>query len=310
MTTYHVQRSIIIKTTQQKINTLLRDYKSWHKWSPWLIMEKDASLVYSKNQGQIGSTYAWSGILVGTGSMELLKIEDSILSMQINFLQPFKSQAMVRFDLKKVEEGIEVSWTIEGKFPWFMFWIRKSMQAYIGMDYERGLRMLKEYTETGSVASYVIIEGILPIKPQRYIGIPRKSNIEELGETMHNDFITLDTFIKAHNITPTGLPFSIYQQFDVVKKESEYMSCIPIDSDIEIDKSWVKGKLDTVNALTTLHRGRYEHMGNAWMTAINFSRIKKLKMQKRPLGYEFYLNSPIDTAHENLITKVMMPIRS
>ena len=35
----------------------------------------------------------------------------------------------------------------------FLFWMRRQMELFIGMDYERGLKMLKEWIETGQILS-------------------------------------------------------------------------------------------------------------------------------------------------------------
>ena len=58
-----------------------------------------------------------------------------------------------------------------------------------------------------------------------------------------------------------------------------------------------------------MHKGRYLHLGNAWMTAISFARIKKIKIQKSPVGYEFYLNNPYETSQEELVTEIFIPLQ-
>ena len=59
-----------------------------------------------------------------------------------------------------------------------------------------------------------------------------------------------------------------------------------------------------------MHKGGYEHLGNAWMTAINFARHKKIRTLPQPVGYEFYPNDPTLTPREELITEIYMPLRS
>ena len=309
MTAYQVQRNITIKSTVKQMNELLRNYKTWQHWSPWLIMEPDATLIYSTQQGQVGASYAWSGVLVGAGSMELLEVQEKALRMQIHFVKPFKSTATVCFDLEQIDDGVKVTWSMSGKLPWFMFWMQRSMKAYIGMDYQRGLAMLKEYAETKSVSSYVIVEGIVPIKAQRYIGIPRSCSIEELPVKMQEDFHSLDAFCKKHDLNITSVPFSIYNRFDIPNQETEFISCIPVDEEIDIAEDWISGTLDTQNALKTIHKGDYRHLGNGWMTGMTLARAKKMKMKKRPMGYEFYLSDPSVAAKEALVTEIYMPLR-
>lgn len=45
------------------------------------------------------------------------------------------------------------------------------MKTFIGMDYERGLKMLKEWIETGTVLSKTNARGIETVRPMRMAGI-------------------------------------------------------------------------------------------------------------------------------------------
>jgi effector-binding domain-containing protein len=307
---YQVERTVHIKAPLRQVNDTLRDFRQWPKWSPWLIMEPDATLTFTPRQGQVGATYAWAGMLVGAGSMELLEVHDESLKMDLQFVQPFRSSAQVIFDFEERDDGVEVTWKMEGGLPFFMFWMRSKMEAYIGMDYKRGLRMLKEYIEQGSVASYVHIEGELPLPAGYYIGIPGTSTIDGLGERMRKDFDTLYAYLRAQDLTPAGSPFAVYERFDIPAEETEYIAAVPLREQVATPHGWVEGELPGGNALKTMHKGGYEHLGNAWMTAINFARHKKIRTLLRPVGYEFYLSDPTVTPREELITEIYMPLRS
>lgn len=310
MPAYHVERSITIEQPLQTVHDALRDFKQWRTWSPWLIMEPDATVAYSDRQGQVGATYGWSGILIGSGSMELTEVHEQSLKMELLFVEPFRTMARAGFNLEADNNATKVTWYMDGSLPFFMFWMTQKIQAYIGSDFERGLLMLKEYLETGSVASYVLIEGEYTLPQQDYIGIPRSCKINVLGTLMQKDFEALETFAKVHHLELAGVPFSIYDYFDVVKKETSYTACLPvIKSDIKLESGWVHGEVKKLPALKTRHKGRYLHLGNAWMTAMQFVRLKKIKTAKRPLGYEYYKNDPSSTRQEALITEIYLPLK-
>ena len=309
MPAYHVERSITINAPLQEINDTLRDFRQWPKWSPWLIMEPDAVLTYTDRQGQVGATYAWAGELVGAGSMELIEVHDTCLKMELNFRKPFKSSALVRFDLASCEEGVEVTWHIDGNIPFFMFWIQSRLKAYIGMDYRRGLLMLKEYIETGKVDSFVHIEGILPMPEGRYAGIARSCAIEDLGAVLRRDFETLRDFMQKHALSADRTPFVVYETFDIPRGTTEYIAAISLEEEMIPPKGWVAGELPGGKGLKTMHKGAYEHLGNAWTTAMQFVRSRKIATPKRPVGYEFYLNDPRYTGREELATEIYMPLK-
>ena len=310
MSSYHVERSIVIDKPLLEVRDSLKNFKRWPEWSPWLMMEPDATVTYTQRQGQVGASYGWSGLLVGAGSMELLTVHDDLLEMEINFVKPFKSKADVAFTLKETEAGTEVTWMMDGSLPFFLFWISSKMQTVIRMDYERGLGMLKVYLETGSVSSYTIIEGIVTLPEQIYIGIPNQCTLDTLGEVMKKDFDSLYDFMKENDISIDRVPFCIYNRFDIFKREAEYIACIPVEKELSLPQGWGKGKVASQEALKTIHKGAYLHLGNAWMTAISFARYKKIKTAKSPVGYEFYPNNPYDTAEEDLVTEIYIPLRS
>ena len=147
------------------------------------------------------------------------------------------------------------------------------------------------------------------MKPQKYVGIENICSIEDMPKKMKQDFEEIHDFMKENDLSMDRVPFTIYNTFDIFKKETSYIACIPMDEDVEIDKSWVKGKTEPLDALKTIHKGHYEHLGNGWMTAMSFARMKKLKVAKDPVGYEFYLNNPYETASENLATEIYIPLK-
>jgi len=309
MPKFHVERSIVIDKPLKEVRNSLINFKEWPKWSPWIIMEPDASIVYSDRQGQVGANYGWSGVLIGAGSMELMHVSEHALKMDLHFVKPFKSQADIYFTLKDNGNSTEVLWSMDSSLPFFMFWMTGKMKTFIGMDYERGLLMLKEYLETGTVDSFVHIEGVLRLEAQAYIGIQRTCDIKKLGEVMKEDFETLFDFMQKHHISQDRVPFSIYNTFDIFKGTTNYVACIPYDSDIELEDTWTRGKLEVQEVLKTTHKGRYAHLGNGWMTAMNFARLKKIKTSKKPVGYEFYPNNPVSTIPQELRTEICLPLR-
>ena len=309
MPAYHVERFIVIEKPIKDVRDSLKNFKEWPKWSPWVIMEPDVTLVYSDRQGQVGASYGWAGELIGAGGIELMEAGGDSLKMEINFVKPFKSTADVGFDLVSEGDVTKVTWYMDGYLPFFLFWMTGKMKTFIGMDYERGLGMLKEYLETGSVASYVLIEGMIPLKEQKYVGIPRSCKIKELDVLMKKDFEDLYTFIQKNNLSESSAPFSIYNTFDIFKGLTNYIACIPLDDEVSIPSGWTVGKVNPIKALKTMHKGHYKHLGNGWMTAMSFARLKKIKLLKSPVGYEYYKNNPQETPEEELITEIYLPLK-
>lgn len=310
MSRYHVERSIIIHASLQDIKNVLKDYRQWPKWSPWLIMEPDASLSYSFNQGVVGANYSWTGDLIGIGNMELTAIFPELLEMEVSFVKPFKSKGKVSFELLQCENGtVKLTWHMYGKLPFFMFWMKSKIKLYIGMDYERGLTMFKEYIEEGQVASHVMVEDIRTLPVFCYIGIPNECTIEQLPAKMKQDFEDLNAFIKAKSLFTHSMPFTIYHTVDIIKNRVSYVACMPTDENPLLPKGWISDTLQPQRVLKVVHLGSYKYLGNAWTTALKVVELKKLKLSKKTLGYEFYPNQPSIIEEQDILTDVCLLLR-
>ena len=113
--------------------------------------------------------------------MEVIgEVENQSISYGLRFLKPWKSQADVTISLLEESGGTEVTWTMDISLPIFLFWMKKAMEVYIGMNYQRGLLMLKDLGETGSVPSRLEFPGLEPGAPFVGVGVKRKISIDDI----------------------------------------------------------------------------------------------------------------------------------
>jgi len=189
LSTYYIEHSLNINRPIERVRSNLIDYKQWTKWSPWFMMEPNATVNYNDKQGEVGASYTWSGLLIGEGTMELLEIRDYALKMELTFEKPFKSKANINFSLEELEDKTVVTCHIDGKLPLYMFWIQKKMKEIMSMQYTHGLHMFKEYLEEGVIASFVHSKSILSVEQQLYMSHPHKKNIWNKSIILeHNTF--------------------------------------------------------------------------------------------------------------------------
>lgn len=77
-----------------------------------------------------------------------------------------------------------------------MFWMKNMMEGFIGMDYERGLNMLKDYIEEGEVKSKLDWMGESDFPGAKYIGIKTTCDIDKMDDAMPEDFRKLEEYMK------------------------------------------------------------------------------------------------------------------
>jgi predicted transcriptional regulator YdeE len=304
MPTMNIQKSIFMDAQIDKVHALVSNFHSWSEWSPWLICEPEAQV----NVNDKGDFYRWQGNRVGTGEMKILENTKNRVNYDLTFLKPWKSQANVSFLLEEQGEGTQVSWTMESKMPFFMFFMKKKMEAFVGMDYERGLRLLKDKAEKGKIESTLSYKGSETFKGGAFLGIKTSTTMDKMGDSMKKAFGQISTVIRSENLEMSGQPFAQYHKFDFVTKQVEYTAGIPLKSmPKELSGDMFTGNFPETEIEVMNHKGRYEHIGNAWSAMVMRVRNKEFKQSKKVHPFEVYHNSPMDTAEQDLLTDVCFP---
>ena len=310
MPAFHVQRSIEINASPQQVFDTISDYGTWTKWSPWLVAEPEARVTVSDNSSTVGSTYSWAGQVVGQGELEHMLLEPGKrIEDEIRFIKPFKSVSQVTFEIDPVEYGTRVSWNMNGSMPWFMFWMVPSMKIFIGMDYERGLKMLKEWIETGTIQATTTVKGIEPVDSFMIAGVRRSCSMKDIGPSMQQAFSEVAEKITGQDLSPDACGVSVYHNMDVKKGVVDYTSgfIVPETAQTQFSNlsTWT---FPGGNAFRVDHLGSYDHLGNAWSAAVQNVRYKKLK-QSKVGDFEIYRNNPCDTDPAELMTEVYLPLK-
>jgi hypothetical protein len=243
------------------------------------------------------------------------EVQDQNVDLALIFLKPFKSKAKVRFEIEPKGEGCRVSWSMDSSMPFFMFFFMDMMRAMIGMDYERGLEMLKDYAEKGSVPSKIIETGASVFKGGAYVGITTEVPMSELGEAMTRDFARIKAELDQRGITPAGPAFSIYKEWKISKASAVYTAGIIVPPSTELAGSELEsGTIPELNTFVLTHLGPYRHLGNAWSCGMQMARGKEFAQSKKHKPFEVYAMGPngrvpSGESDENTETEVHFPLR-
>ncbi len=303
-----IQRSISINSEVKKVREVLLDFHQWSVWSPWLIQEPECRMTVAED----GKSYAWEGVRVGSGSMKIIAPGDTLLEYELQFIKPWKSKAAVSFSLdKKADDNVEVTWSMKSSLPFFMFWMKKMMEVFVGMDYERGLAMLRAYVETGGVPTKLEFDGVSKFDGCQYIGLRKQTALSTIGEVMAKDCEALGAYVKEQGDVQTASMFCIYHKFAPVKGLVDYEVGIPVSSvPSSIVSPFVSGVIPALDAYRISHIGGYQYLGNAWSALYAMERAKEIKCNKGTHPFEVYLNMPGEVEEAELRTQIYFPIKT
>ncbi len=308
---YDVKRTITVHKSTSDVFELVQDFNKWTTWSPWLCMEPDAKVEVSGTGREVNDNYTWEGKIVGSGIISHTKIVplDSLLQ-EIKFIKPFESTSTVYWNFKTINDSsTSVTWGMRGEMPFLLRFMTKMIEPMVGMDYERGLKMIKDYAEKGYVASEVSIDGIVETSSFKFIGKKTACEMKEVGTSMSADFSDIREWADSKNIEyKTAL--SIYHKFDFITGECEYTAALPVQTDVSIGENYYEGEIPIVKALKITFKGDYEHLGNAWAAGMSYMQTNKLEENNEVAPFEVYITDPQKEADErNWVTEVYMPIK-
>lgn len=310
---FDVAKEIVIQSSAQQVYKSLINLQNWDQWSPWLCTDENAKTSISGQVGTVGHMQEWQGDLVGHGKNTIVKlIQDKQIDLMLEFIKPWKSQSQSRFILTSIAQNeTKVRWEMQGNLPFFMIFFKKMMVCFIGRDFQRGLKMFKEYMETGKILAKTKIQGLKEADGFFYVGYRKESTMEQMPTVMVQDFSSLNQLVSQGQLPKPDLAISFYHKFDMTGDKVVFTSALAYKKSVtDVPEGLQSGEIQRHKSLQVMHLGSYEHLGNSWTAAMMYQRHKKIKTNKSIDMYEVYLNSPHEVSTENLKTLINIPARS
>ena len=273
-----ISRTQVIASPIEKVFEVLRDIHSCPDWSPWLIADPDFKLDVQNDY------YSWEGAISGSGRMDLVRDEaNESITYDLSFVKPWKSQARIHISLAVKGDATEVTWTLEHSLSFFLFWKKKSIQAYLEVDYDRGFLMLKNLIETGSVPSHLEFLGREPSPSFVGVGIKRSGSMNGFEQDIET------SYKEVRDYYPEGQVFSVYYTWDLVRKEVAYFIGVRLDKTPGV----IPDGMELINVpgmevYALRHRGPYSHLSNGWSAGRMHGRAKIFRQSKRFPPFEIY----------------------
>lgn len=196
-----VEHTQVIDEPIGKVYDNIANLNTWGDWDPWSQQDPEMEVEIAGPLMEEGMRRSWKSEKVGSGSMRLIQaVPLNILSFSIHFLD--QGTALSVFNLKEVEGGTEVTWSIEfevGSNP-FMRLMGLMMKGAIKSDYEEGLNNLSEY---------------LKDKPNPYPG--KEFSVEEVNIPYEKMYAMRNRYVSPEDFTK--LVFANIEQLELTAKK-------------------------------------------------------------------------------------------
>ena len=285
---FEVERSVLIDVPVDQVYTQVRDFQTWPIWSPWLGAEPGCLVEHSPE----GTEFKWQGEVVGTGQMKVVKeSRNQSIDYELTLLQPWQSTSQVSFTFRPEGERTRIFWKMNGKLPFYLFWMQGTMEAEIGMDYKRGLLMLKDYVEAGAVPSQIEFLGEQQFAGFSYVGLRRDCRIMDVNEKMEADLQKVSKWIEDQHVSPVGQAFTIFHKWSPRRAETSYTIGLPLDKIPGwLPEGFVGEQIPACEVQMIRHVGAYRHLSNAWGAGNACIKAKKWNSTKVD-PFEVYENN-------------------
>ncbi len=302
-----VEKTITIDASPASVYRFVSNLGNWRPWNPWLVTEPEAVVEVTPD----GKSYTWEGKRTGKGSMKVAsETQGQSIDLELTILTPYKSRSKVGFRFAPEGEGTRVTWTMDGSLPFFLFFLRTTMTELIGMDYTRGLSMLKDFVETGSVPAELELAGETRYGGCTYVGITTECATDELRSKMADDFIKLNLWAKETSTQLSDYGLCVYHEWEVATGRCRYTTAVPVDeAPLHLPEGFESGSVPSLTVYQVRHRGVSRHLGNAWSTLMQMARGKEIRVSKEYPPFERYVTMPGEVAEEKQEVLVCFPVR-
>ena len=143
---FRMQRSAVMKADAGNIFPHINDFHNWAAWSPFEKLDRNMTKTFTGAASGRGSIYEWSGNKkAGAGRMEIVESSPpDKVTIQLEFLKPFKAKNTIEFTLLPRGDSTEVTWAMHGSLSFAMkvMHVFVNMDRMIGRDFEEGLNNL------------------------------------------------------------------------------------------------------------------------------------------------------------------------
>lgn len=182
----------------------------------------------------------------------------------------------------------------------------------ISQQFKTDLENVVERTAK-SMATYSInVNGITEYGGGFYMYKTTSSTGSNKNKAREEQFENIKTFMKAHNLTASGMPFTIYIERNLENGSVIMSNAIPVSDKVIIaeDSNVLNGFMERTTAIKVTLKGNYTNLEEAWATANKYLYDQNLKPSTHS-PFEVYKNNIENLPNPaDWITEIYIPIEA
>ncbi len=313
-TNYSLSVSETINAPANTVWELMNTFEKQQIWSPRMVQERDAKtwLEWVDGTEWAISFREWERI-GAWHQINLTIAPHQHIHSKLVFTKPRKTVSSTQIELNEKAWQTIVTRKLQGKLPFFLFWMKPMMISMISKDFKAGLIMLKDLTEKGKLETSTNYSW--EVFAERLFGfwITNTAHQNDMPKVMWADYSTLMQFAKENNIQLLWW-FSLYPKTDLKTGIFNFVSCMMVNPSVKesitLPENMEWHAVPWWKSLKVTHNWDYRYIGNSWSALYGSAMHLKKKINKKQPAYELYLTDPRTTSNPaEWVTELYLPLR-
>lgn len=289
---YHIERTAEIDAPADVVYDQIGFFKNFKNWSPWHVYDPNLKTTIEGADGQPGAVYKWTGNKkVGAGRQILKAVAPDRIDLDVYFNEWGPSPVVFRLDEKGKKTNITWSMDMHVAFPWNAFAMLTDVNAYVGKDFDNGLKNLKKVCEDiahKKYRGYEVVETDVPAG--NYAGVRQVVPIPDISKYFADNISKAIHEAMKNGAKINGHPSGFYWTYDTVAMKTDMAVAVPLDKAVKTGNGVQTFTVGGRKALVIEYYGAYDKIGEAHMAMDDC--MADMKMRNVPPVIEEYVTDP------------------
>lgn len=315
-----VEREIVIQRPVSTVFTVLSQFRSFERWSPWRELDPDADFEQTGARAGVGARIEWSGdpVRLGTGWQEIV-VSEPWQRIGLEVHNGPQGDARVQFLLNGDQLASRVRWQVTVDVTRGQGFIESLLGRYYGLflrrwladDMTRGLESLQAYMGTLPATDFSAAQvAYLEVSPIEVASVSGTSSADPqaLAAALAAAFQEIADWALVTATPLGGQPLSV--SWSSGTDTTRYAAAIPLESppvfaapeETRVTQDWSPGG----PAVRIIHRGPLSDTLASYQQAEAWAAAQGYRLSGT--SWEHYVTDPADTAPRSLETHIYLMV--
>ena len=315
---YQVESTTVINAPVPVVFKKVEELKTWGEWGPWKTQDSTVVLNFPQKTRGEGGSFSWNG-KDWDGSIKTTNvIPDNTINQNMSTKTTTVSRkADMYWRFEQVAQGTEVTWGIKGehslKDKAILALTQKDFRGTMQQFLTTGLNALDAGVQKDLQVYTISLDGVTQYGGGFYMYASTATNLDAQRAKMEQLIPKVKRYMTDNNISISGDPMTIYNQYDVNNNAAIISCAIPTTTRVIVpdDSDVLCSFMPAQTVVKTTLKGDYKNLSEAWTKAMAYLTENNYKQAEDSLPFEIYIKGPDEEPNPaEWLTELYIPIET